>query len=273
MRFKWSFDYFCATMSEATNKDQPFRYFIDLSYDGTRFLGWQVQPKGRTVQGELIERLSTFFREDVYVVGAGRTDAGVHASHMTAHFDLSTEIDSPSDVAYKLNRFLDTDIAIKRIYRVGTEAHSRFDAVERGYVYRLSRVKNPFSVGYAWSFERPLDLNAMNEAASTLLEYRDFAAFCKADADVKTTLCDVREARWEQLGDEWVFHIKADRFLRNMVRAIVGTLIAVGEGKVTVEEFKEIIESEDRKKAGSSAPGEGLYLSEVAYPSDIEWKN
>lgn len=259
-------------MSETTNKDQPYRYFIDLSYDGGNFLGWQVQPKGRTVQGELIERLSTFFRDEIYVVGAGRTDAGVHASHMTAHFDLSSEIKSTKDAVYKLNRFLDADIGLKRIYRVRKEAHSRFDAIERGYVYRLSRVKNPFSVGYAWQFERQLDFAKMNEAASTLLEYSDFAAFCKADTDVKTTLCDVREARWEQLGHEWVFHIKADRFLRNMVRAIVGTLVAVGEGKISVEEFRKIIESENRRNAGSSAPGEGLYLSEVAYPSDIEWK-
>lgn len=259
-------------MTETTNKDQPFRYFVDLSYDGRKFVGWQVQPKGRTVQGDLIERFSTFFREEVYVVGAGRTDAGVHALHMTAHFNLSEEIEAPADVVYKMNRFLDTDIGLKRIYRVGSQAHSRFDATERGYVYRMSRHKNPFAEGFSWHFERPLDMAKMNMAASMLLEYSDFACFCKADADVKTTLCDVREARWEQVGEEWVFHIKADRFLRNMVRAIVGTLVNVGEGKTSLEEFRKIIESGDRKNAGSSAPAEGLYLSEVAYPSDIEWK-
>lgn len=259
-------------MSETTNKDQPFRYFVELSFDGTSFVGWQVQPKGRTVQGELIKALSTFFREEVYVVGAGRTDAGVHASHMVAHFDISYEIESPSDVIYKLNRFLSRDISISKVHRVKPDSHSRFDAVERSYVYRIARTKDPFTVGFVWHFERPLDLQRMNEAASKLLEYSDFASFCKADADVKTTLCDVRSAYWEQVGHEWVFHISADRFLRNMVRAIVGTLVAVGEKKLSVAEFIEIIESKDRTKAGSSAPAEGLYLSEVSYSEDIHWK-
>lgn len=257
-------------MDEATNNPISHRYFIDLSYDGSKYCGWQVQPKEKTVQGELIRVLSIFFREEVYVIGAGRTDTGVHASHMVAHFELSTPIESPNDAVYKLNRFLDESIALFRIYEVKSDAHARFSAVERAYTYRMARVKNPFTVGRTWHFERELDYDKMNQAASMLLEYSDFAAFCKADTDVKTTICDVREAYWERLGDEWLFHIRADRFLRNMVRAVVGTLVEVGEGKHTLEEFVKIVESGERSSAGSSAPAEGLYLSEVSYPQDIE---
>ncbi|NVK26905.1 MAG: tRNA pseudouridine(38-40) synthase TruA [Flavobacteriia bacterium] len=256
-------------MSETTNKPKAHRYFVELSFDGTNFKGWQVQPKDRTVQGELIEVFSTFFREEVYVVGAGRTDTGVHASHMVAHFELDSEIESTEDAVYKLNRFLTSEIALKRIFKVNNEAHTRFSATERAYVYRIARVKNPFSVGQAWTFQRELNFAAMKEAAAMLLEYSDFACFCKADTDVKTTLCDVRAAYWEQLGDEWVFHIRADRFLRNMVRAIVGTLVEVGEGKHSLKQFKEILESGNRNDAGVSAPAEGLYLSEVIYPDSI----
>lgn len=242
---------------------------MELSFDGTGFHGWQVQPDSRSVQGELNEKLSTFFRDEVYVIGAGRTDTGVHALHMVAHFDLTTGIDSPEDVVYKLNRFIGDEIAVHSLYRVRENAHARFDATERSYLYRMARGKNPFSVGQAWQYFRPLDFNRMNEAASLLTEHRDFACFCKADAEVKTTLCDVRRAYWEQVGDEWVFHIHADRFLRNMVRAIVGTLVEVGEGKCSINDFKEILNSGNRSCAGASAPGHGLYLSGVSYPSDI----
>lgn len=259
-------------MSESTNKQASHRYFIDLSFDGTKFLGWQVQPKGRTVQGLLIDTLSTFFREEVYVIGAGRTDTGVHASQMIAHFDVSKELIDLDDIVYKLNRFLPEDVAIRSIFPVHSEAHARFSATERAYTYRLTRIKNPFTVGYAWWYGRELNWDDMVRCSTMLLEYTDFACFCKADADVKTTLCDIREARWEQVGDEWVFHIRADRFLRNMVRAIVGTLVEVGEGKHTIEDFRKILISGSRKEAGASAPGEGLYLSEVIYPADITIK-
>lgn len=256
-------------MSETTNKPTAHRYFVELSYDGTAFHGWQVQPNARSVQGELIDAFSTFFREEVYVVGAGRTDTGVHASHMVAHFELNNPIESPEDAVYKLNRFLSEEIALQEIYEVKAEAHARFSATERAYEYVLSRVKNPFATKYAWQFQRELNFTQMNQAASLLLEHNDFACFCKADSDVNTTLCDVRTAHWERDGDTWIFHIAADRFLRNMVRAIVGTLVEVGEGKHTIEEFKSILESGSRSKAGSSAPAGGLFLSKVSYPSDI----
>ncbi len=256
-------------MTESTNKAKNHRYFLDLSFDGTDFLGWQVQPKGRTVQGLLIEKLSAFFREEVYVIGAGRTDTGVHASQMIAHFDLDASIENPDDVVYKLNRFLPHDVAIRELYQVNVETHARFSAEERAYTYRMNRLKDPFEVNKSWWFGRPLNFEAMNECANLLLQYSDFACFCKADTDVKTTLCEIRAARWEQEGPQWVFHIRADRFLRNMVRAIVGTLVEVGEGKHSVEDFKKIIESGSRSNAGASAPAGGLYLSEVRYPEGI----
>lgn len=256
-------------MSETTNKPNSKRYFVELSFDGTAFHGWQVQPGSRTVQGELIDKFSKFFREEVYVIGAGRTDTGVHATFMVAHFELDNEIESISDTLYKLNRFLPEDVALIDLYRVNEEAHARFSATERGYIYRIARKKSPFSPLFAWQFLRPLDVAKMNEAASKLLEYSDFACFCKADSDVNTTICDVRGAYWEQDGDEMVFHIQANRFLRNMVRAIVGTLVEVGEGKVTLEEFESILKSGSRSEAGPSAPGHGLYLSKVSYPDKI----
>lgn len=257
-------------MSETTNKPQTHRYFVELSFDGTNFHGWQVQPNARSVQGELIEKLSLFFREEIYVIGAGRTDTGVHATHMVAHFETTSKIEKTDDAVYKLNRFLSEEIALSKLYEVVPDAHARFSAMERSYLYRINREKNPFAVGQAWNFQRKLDMQLMNQAASMLLEHSDFACFCKADADVNTTLCDVRSAYWEVMGNEWHFHISADRFLRNMVRAIVGTLVEVGEGKLSLRDFEEILNSGERSEAGASAPGHGLYLSKVAYPSGIQ---
>jgi len=245
------------------------RYFMELSYHGARFAGWQVQPNERTVQGELMEKLSLLLQDEIEVVGAGRTDAGVHASKMIAHFDMITELTNLDNIAFRLNRFLEDDVAVHRIYAVRSEAHARFSAVSRSYVYRISRVHNPFAQGLAWTVTRELDVAAMNRAAALLIGERDFGAFARTGSDVNHHICNLTQAHWEEVENELVFHISANRFLRNMVRAIVGTLVDVGLGKCSESQFATILESKDRKKAGTSAPGEGLYLSDVEYPSEI----
>jgi tRNA pseudouridine38-40 synthase len=242
---------------------------MELSYHGADFAGWQIQPNERTVQGELIEKLSTLLHEEIEVVGAGRTDAGVHASKMIAHFDTTEELSNLDHIAFRLNRFLDNDVAIRRIFSVKSDAHARFSAVSRSYVYRISTVENPFAQGLAWAVTKDLNTNAMNRAASHLLGEKDFSAFARSGSDVNHHICNLTKAIWEKNGDELVFHISANRFLRNMVRAIVGTLVEVGLGKCTESQFIEVINSKDRKKAGTSAPSEGLYLSEVEYPREI----
>lgn len=259
-------------MSETTNKPNSYRYFVELSFDGGVFNGWQIQPNAPSVQGELNRVFSMFFRSQVLVTGAGRTDTGVHATQMFAHFDLTEPIDALEDVIYKLNRFLGSEIAIADMFPVDPEAHARFSAIERGYTYRISQIKNPFTVNRAWGYYRELNVDLMNQAAQMLLNHRDFACFCKSDTDVKTTLCDVREANWQRIEGELVFTIKADRFLRNMVRAIVGTLVEVGEGKHSLSDFQEILDSKSRSSAGTSAPAHGLYLSSVSYSNDIRIK-
>ncbi|MBR8707918.1 tRNA pseudouridine(38-40) synthase TruA [Bacteroides pyogenes] len=245
------------------------RYFIYLAYDGTRYHGWQVQPNGISVQECLMKALATFLREDIEVVGAGRTDAGVHASLMVAHFDYDASLE-PDAVADKLNRLLPPDISVFRIRRVKPGAHARFDAVERTYKYYVVSAKYPFNRQYRWRIHSRLDYDRMNEAARTLLEYSDFTSFSKLHTDVKTNICRITHAEWTQEDDiTWVFTIRADRFLRNMVRAIVGTLVEVGRGKLSVDGFRRIIEQKDRCKAGTSAPGQALFLVDVAYPQDI----
>lgn len=245
------------------------RYFIYLSYDGTNYHGWQVQPNAISVQQRLNEALSTLLRNQIEVVGAGRTDAGVHAHAMVAHFDAPDEIDGVQLTA-KLNRFLPSDIAIHKIVRVKDDAHARFSAQSRTYNYWIYLQKNPFRRYYATRITYPLDFEKMNQAARILLSVTDFTSFSKLHTDTKTNNCAVTHAEWVQVdGDLWKFEITADRFLRNMVRAVVGTLIQVGRGALTLDEFVKVIDSRDRCAAGDSMPGNSLSLVDIKYDDDI----
>ena len=244
------------------------RYFISFTYRGTDFHGSQTQPNGNTVQAEMEAAFSTILRMPVALTFAGRTDAGVHAEQMVAHFDTDKAV--PVNFGARLNNLLPNSIAVRSIVPVKGDAHARFDALERTYYYRVTTQKDPFSYQTRTKVLPILDFNAMNEAATCLLGRQDFASFCRAHTDVKTTICDVREAKWVQENDtEAYFVIRADRFLRNMVRAVVGTLFEVGKGRMTKEQFKEVIEAHDRCSAGHSAPAEGLSLVEIIYPKDI----
>ena len=243
------------------------RYFITLSYDGTRYHGWQIQPNGPSVQEKLQWALSTILRqEDIQVTGAGRTDAGVHARMMVAHFDVETMNSDLTDLTYKLNRLLPQDIAIQAIQPVSDEMHARFSAIARTYHYYIHTVKDPFRRAYSCELHYPLDFQLMNEAAAILMEYEDFGAFCKAHADVKTTLCHVTAAQWHQTSpSSWYFEITANRFLRNMVRAVVGTLIDVGRGRLSLDDFRKVIEGKRRTEAGESMPANALFLEDIKY--------
>lgn len=244
------------------------RYFIYLCYDGTRYHGWQVQPNGISVQEELQSCLSTLLRRPVEITGAGRTDAGVHARQMVAHFDAGDVFDE-AQLAYRLNRMLPRDIAVSRIEKVADGLHARFSATSRTYHYFIHIGRDPFLRHYSLEMPYQLDFARMNEAARLLLEVKDFGAFCKAGADVKTTLCDVTKAQWELMEDgdvkRWRFVITANRFLRNMVRAVVGTLVDVGRGKISQEEFRQIVVSGSRSNAGESMPGHALFLWDIKY--------
>lgn len=244
------------------------RYFVTLSYDGTRYHGWQIQPNGVSVQEKLQEALSTLLREPVTVTGAGRTDAGVHARMMVAHFDLPS-YDGMLDgkqLAYKLNRLLPYDIAVSKVEAVSDDMHARFSAKSRMYRYYLHTTKDPFQKAYSCEIHYPLDFSMMNEAARLLMTYEDFGAFCKSGADVKTTLCNVTKAEWVQTSaTTWYFEIRANRFLRNMVRAVVGTLIEVGRERLSLEDFKKVIEGKRRTEAGESMPGNALFLEDIVY--------
>ena len=241
------------------------RYFVTFSYDGSRYHGWQIQPNGDSVQAQLQRALSLLLRSEIIVTGAGRTDAGVHARMMVAHFDFPDEIDG-RQLTYKLNKLLPRDIAVSRVQRVEDNMHARFSATSRMYRYYLHTEKNPFLSFTSCELHYPLDFNKMNDAARLLLEYEDFGAFCKAHADVKTTICHVTVAKWHQTGPStWYFEIRANRFLRNMVRAVVGTLIDVGRGRVTVEDFKKIVEGKKRTEAGESMPAHALFLEDITY--------
>ena len=244
------------------------RYFIRFSYFGKAYHGWQNQPNAITVQEVLEKALTTLLRQKIEVVGAGRTDTGVHAKEMFAHFD-SDPIADLNELTYRLNAFLPEDIATQEIIRVKADAHARFDAVERTYEYWVVQQKSPFHSDFAHCVTYPLDLYAMNKAASYLLEHTDFQCFSKSNTDVKTYLCDIRHAGWEKKEDKMVFTITADRFLRNMVRAIVGTLLDVGMGKMTPGEINTVITGKDRGGAGVSVPAKGLYLTKVLYPKTI----
>lgn len=245
------------------------RYFIYLGYNGKQFCGWQVQPNGITVQQCIEEALATLLRKSVPIVGAGRTDAGVHARLMVAHFDWEVPITDLAFLAEKLNRLLPKDIAIYRIVPVQPEAHARFDATSRTYKYYITTHKDPFNYELVCKIPGQLNFSAMNDACRTLSDYIDFTSFSKLHTDVKTNNCRIYHAEWQQKEEVWVFTIQADRFLRNMVRAIVGTLLEVGRGKLSIEGFRRIIEGKDRGMAGTSAPGHALYLVDVAYPEEL----
>lgn len=241
------------------------RRFIQLSYDGAAYHGWQKQPNARSVQQTLQEALSTLLQTDIEVVGAGRTDAGVSARMMVAHFETDKACDN-EQLVYKLNKLLPHDIAVQRIWEVPDEMHARFSATSRTYHYYIHTRKDPFVRQYSWLVTFPLDFARMNEAASRLLDFEDFTSFSKVNTDTKTNLCNVTEARWTQEGENtWRFTITANRFLRNMVRAIVGTLIEVGRGRMTVDEFCQVIEQKNRCSAGDSVPGHALFLVDISY--------
>jgi tRNA pseudouridine38-40 synthase len=245
------------------------RYFIFLSYNGENYCGWQNQPNGISVQQKTEESLSLLLRETISITGAGRTDAGVHARLMTAHFDWEGKNFDPENLTEKLNRILPHDIVIQKIVRVSPTAHARFDAVSRTYAYYITNKKNPFDYPFQYKITHPLDFEKMNEAAQILLEYKDFTSFSKLHTDVKTNNCQIKQAGWSPQETGWVFTIQADRFLRNMVRAIVGTLLEVGRDKLSVAGFRQIIETKDRGKAGTSAPGNALFLTDIEYPESV----
>lgn len=245
------------------------RYFVYLAYDGTAYHGWQVQPNGDSVQQRLTDALSTCMRNEVQITGAGRTDTGVHARMMVAHFDASQPVDT-NLLTHKLNCLLPRDIAIYRIVPVKAEAHARFDAVSRTYQYFVGLRKDPFERTRQWTMSFAPDFERMNKAAHLLLECSDFTSFCKLHSDNKTNICHLMEAHWDKIDDyRWVFTIRADRFLRNMVRAVVGTLVDVGRGKLSIDDLEKIISAKNRSQAGSSAPAEGLFLCDIVYPQDL----
>ena len=255
------------------------RFFITLSYDGTRYHGWQIQPNGDSIQQRLQEALSTLLRQPIEVVGAGRTDTGVHARMMVAHFTISQfddlTISQFDNLAYKLNKLLPQDIAVQDIRQVPDDMHARFSATSRTYHYFIHTRKDPFLQAYSWHVPYKLDFEKMNEAAKVVLEYKDFTSFSKVNTDTKTNLCDITEAYWSPIeianGTSlnskclWRFTITANRFLRNMVRAIVGTLVEVGRGRITIDDMRRIIEARDRCQAGESVPAKGLFLVDIKY--------
>ena len=246
------------------------RYFIYLGYNGMRYCGWQNQPNGVSVQQCLEEVFSKVLCQGISITGAGRTDAGVHARLMVAHFDVTEPIDNLDLLVGKFNNMLPKDIALYMIVPVTDAAHARFDACSRTYNYMVSDKKDPFNYEYICRMSlNNINFEAMNEACNALFDYSDFTSFSKLHTDVKTNNCRIFEAKWETCGDNRVFTINADRFLRNMVRAIVGTLFEVGRGKISVEDFRNIIEAKDRCKAGSSVPAEGLTLFDIEYPERV----
>jgi tRNA pseudouridine38-40 synthase len=253
------------------------RYFIELSYNGTAYHGWQIQPNASTVQECLDKALSVYFRQPISSLGCGRTDSGVHAAQFYAHFDLQAageeggerpkvKVPDPLKSVTGINSLLPYQIAVKRVFEVDNEAHARFGATERAYHYHLHFHKDPFKLDRSWLYKGDLDMEAMNEAAKLLLTYTDFSCFSKSNTQTFTNNCNVMEAFFEKEDGGLKFTIRADRFLRNMVRAIVGTLIRVGKNELSIAQFKEIVESKNRSNAGQSVPACGLYLVNVIYP-------
>ena len=249
------------------------RYFIELSYDGTHYHGWQLQPNAVSIQEVLNKAFSTILRQPIYTTGCGRTDAGVHARQFFAHFDVDTIDDgawSMDKVFRSVNYLLPTDIAIKQIFPVRADANARFDATLRSYEYHIHFHKDPFKAGYSRLLRDRPDITLMNQAADIIREYLDFSCFSKSNTQVKTNNCKISRAEWVETDGGIIFHISADRFLRNMVRAIVGTLLMVGRAEIAPDDVRAIIESKNRSKAGTSVPACGLYLTEVRYPFEAK---
>ncbi|MGJ3235233.1 tRNA pseudouridine(38-40) synthase TruA [Marivirga sp.] len=244
------------------------RYFFIIAYKGTNYHGWQKQPNALGVQQSVEEVFSTILNQPINILGSGRTDRGVHATAQVFHVDFNGDL-AAEQILFKANKMLPHDVALKHVRSVKEEAHARFDAINRAYQYHITTEKNPFAIDQAYIFTQKLDVDKMNLAAEKLLNYQDFESFSRVKTDVYTFNCDILEAFWKQGQDSLVFHIKANRFLRGMVRAIVGTLLEVGQNRISVEEFENIIKAKDRKSAGRAVPPEGLFLTEVNYPQDI----
>jgi len=246
------------------------RYFIELAYNGTHYVGWQIQPNGISVQEKLNQAFSILLKTHIEVTGAGRTDTGVHASQQFAHFDFEHELPFSLEVlTYKCNALLPKDIVIKQVLPVKADAHTRFDAITRTYHYFIAFEKQVFHQDTVVHVKFDLDFKKMNEACALLLQYEDFASFCKTHGNNKTTLCKIHHAEWVKTENGGYFTITANRFLRNMVRSIVGTMLDVGRQKISMDDFQKIIEKKDRKSAGASAPAHGLYLSGIRYPDTV----
>jgi tRNA pseudouridine38-40 synthase len=245
------------------------RYLLELSFNGANYHGWQIQPNSSSVQETIEKVISTILSEKISIVGAGRTDTGVHASYFCAHFDHKNEIEDKVDFIYKLNSFLPVDISINNIYKVKNDFHARFDAISRTYQYKLHTEKNPFLANNSYYLRKDIDFNKMNLAVLKLFNYKDFKCFSKSNTDVHTFDCEIKSASWTFKENHWVFEISANRFLRNMIRAIVGTLIEIGEGKYEISHLDHVIKSKNREVAGYSVPAQGLYLSNIMYPKNF----
>jgi len=245
------------------------RYFIQLSYKGSNYHGWQIQNNSNTVQAELNKALSTILEERVYCTGCGRTDTGVHAKEFFAHFDCEKDLFSDNEFLYKTNGCLPPDIAVHKFYKVNHDANARFDAISRSYQYQIIREKNVFDNEYTYYLYGNLDLEIMNKAATIILDHTDFTSFSKSNSQSKTNDCNIKESFWEEKNGRLNFHITANRFLRGMVRSIVGTMIDLGKGKLSLEDFTDIILSKDRTKAGFSVPAQGLFLIQLTYPESV----
>lgn len=244
------------------------KYFLDISYNGANYHGWQVQANAQTVQGELQECLSKVLRMPIEIMGSGRTDAGVHAKLQVAHFELDRMLVS-KDLVFKMNSILPVDISVNAVHQVKVNAHARFDATERTYQYFINQNKSPFTTGLSYYFNYQLDVDLMNLAAKELIGEQDFESFSKVKTEVNNFICTINRAEWVRENDQLIFQVRANRFLRGMVRALVGTLLDVGQGKLTVDQFVNVIKAKDRKVAGRAVPAHGLFLTEVKYPAEI----
>jgi tRNA pseudouridine38-40 synthase len=244
------------------------RFLFEIAYNGTNYNGWQTQQQGTSIQSVVEDAMSKMLRDKIEIVGSGRTDAGVHCEQQFFHVDINREFEAESFLQ-RLNSFLPRDITIPSVRPIQAEAHARYDAIERAYHYDITRVKNPFLIGLAWHYFKAVDVSLMNETAAFMIGEQDFECFSKVKTNVKHFLCDVKKASWTADGNKLEFTIVANRFLRGMVRAVVGTLLDVGTGKISPEDFQKIIKSRDRKKAGANVPPYGLYLASVKYPPEI----
>ena len=254
-------------MEQEEEKTEFARYFLQIAYDGTNYHGWQRQPNAHSVQEEIEKALCKILRlRKVVTLGCGRTDTGVHASDFYLHFVPEIHELNEGETLFRLQQVLPKDIAAYRLFKVNNRAHASFDANERSYEYRIAKKKDPFQRNYTYFYGKELNVEAMNNAARLMLGSHDFACFCKSGGGQMTTMCDVREARWEEKDSLLIFHITADRFLRNMVRAVVGTLLQVGRGEMSLEEFQEVLNSKSRNAAGESVRPNGLFLTRVIYP-------